>query len=75
MRHINGIAGCQKGSGPKELENDEETCVRIIDTADNMVALRIGTHPDCVRMTPDEAMHLSKLIKEAAVRLSPQENK
>jgi len=68
MRHIIGLAGCQKGSGPAELESGDLISVRIVDCEDNHIALRIGINPDAARLTVDEAEHISRLLAEAAVR-------
>jgi hypothetical protein len=68
MRHINGIAGCKKGIGARELETKDEISVRIIDCADDHLALRIGTHNEGARLSWREAEHIATLLLEAAVR-------
>lgn len=68
MRHIIGITGCKKGAGSQEIESDDEISVRIVDCADGYVAIRVGTHPESARMTPEEARHIALLLTEAAER-------
>lgn len=74
MRLITGITGCEKGDGVREIENDAETSVRIVDCADEMIALRIGTQEHSARMTADEARHLAKLLNDAADRTQDRAN-
>jgi len=68
MRHITGLAGCPKGSGSCEMEDEGTVSVRVVDAADQYVALRIGTHPECARLTPVEARHIANLLRAAAAR-------
>jgi len=75
MRFINGLAGCKKACGAQELETDDECSVRIIDTADNVVCLRVGTQfDDGVRLTYEEALYISRLLKDAAERLNTKKD-
>ena len=74
MRFINGLAGCKKAFGAKELETDDECSVRIIDTADNIICLRVGTQSDGARLTYEEALYISKLLKDAAQRLNAKKD-
>lgn len=74
MRYIKGLAGCQKGAGNAELEANGTVSVRVVDSTDNLVALRIGTHPECARLTPEEARHVSSLLTEAADRVEHKDN-
>jgi hypothetical protein len=68
MRRINGIAGCKKGEGAKEIEDEGEVSVRVVDCVDNYIAIRIGTHPESARLSSDEARHLASLLNDAADR-------
>lgn len=68
MRHIIGITGCKIGRGPDEIESKDEISVRVVDCADQLIALRIGTHSESVRMTPEEARHVACLLNDAADR-------
>lgn len=69
MRFIHGISGCQKGDGVSELfDGAETTSVRVVDTADGQIAIRIGTHPESARLTPEEARHIGHLLADAADR-------
>lgn len=69
MRFVVGLAGCQKGQGAKEVNGgDDLVGVRVIDCVDDFVAMRIGTHSDSVRMTPDEARYVAEKLCEAASR-------
>ena len=68
MRHINGITGCKKGRGIDEIETKDEISVRIIDSSDGLIVLRIGTGAESARLTLEEARHVAQLLIEAADR-------
>lgn len=68
MRFIHGVTGCRKGIGSKEIESDDEVCVRVVDCSDGFIALRVGIHPESARMTPEEARHVARLLTDAADR-------
>lgn len=68
MRFIHGVTGCKIGRGSAEIETDTEISLRIVDCADAHVSIRVGTHPESARLTPEEAYVVSRLLVEAADR-------
>lgn len=75
MRYINGISGCQKGEGVKEIETKDQISVRVIDCEGPLVALRVGVHPESALMTPEEARCIADLLNDAAIRADERAQK